>query len=72
MSEMTENAYGIQVKRCCASCAYKKLTRLMTLRRCTKHRKNVKPGYVCKDWVMSDTMKSAGKTTGFRPFDQEW
>ena len=57
MSEMTENAYGIQVKRCCASCAYKKLTRLMTLRRCTKHRANVKPSNVCKDWVMSETLR---------------
>ena len=55
---MTQNDYGIKVKRCCASCQFKKLTRLMTQRRCTKHRTNVTPSNVCKDWEMSETLKT--------------
>ena len=69
---MTQNDYGIKVKRCCASCQFKKLTRLMTQRRCTKHRTNVTPSNVCKDWAMSDLMKTVGSVPDFRPFDQEW
>ena len=55
---MMQNESGIKIKRCCASCAYKKLTRLMTQRRCTKHRTNVKPSDVCEDWEMSETLKT--------------
>jgi hypothetical protein len=60
MSETTfvENAYGVKVKRCCASCKYKKMTRLVKTRRCRKHLANVYPYNVCKDWEMSETLKN--------------
>ena len=56
MSDVVENSYGVRVKRCCASCAHKDVTRLMTLRRCTRLHENVRPGDVCKDWTMSDLL----------------
>ena len=59
-----ENAYGVRVKRCCASCRYKELTRLLTTRRCRKHLETVYPCNVCKDWEMSETLKSAGCSQG--------
>ena len=63
-TRFTRNAYGIQVKRCCASCQYKDLTRAFSLRRCMKHHKDVEPSGCCKHWVMSGTMKSAGCSMG--------
>ena len=59
-----ENAYGIAVKRCCASCRYKEVSRLVRSRRCVKHKKIVKPSDVCDDWEMSETLKSAGRSKG--------
>ena len=58
MKKLVENDFGIRIKRCCASCAYKELTRLMTQRRCTKRKMNVKPSDVCKNWVMSETFRT--------------
>ena len=58
MKNQVKNGFGIRIKRCCASCAYKELTRLVTQRRCTKHRENVKPSDVCKDWEMSETFRT--------------
>ena len=58
--EMVVNPYGIRVKRCCASCAFKDLTRAKSLRRCTKHHRNVRPLDVCNCWLMSKLMESVG------------
>ena len=58
MKNQVQNESGIKIKRCCASCAYKELTRLVTQRRCTKLKKNVKPSDVCKDWEMSETFRT--------------
>ena len=58
MKNQVKNGFGIRIKRCCASCAYKELTRLVTQRRCTKLKKNVKPSDVCKDWEMSETFRT--------------
>ena len=60
--EMVVNPYGIRVKRCCASCAYKDLTRAKSLRRCNKHHRNVRPLDVCHCWLMSKLLKSVGKS----------
>lgn len=57
MNGIEKNSYGVGVKRCCASCAHKGATRLMTLRRCKKHARNVKPVEVCPDWKMSDLLR---------------
>ena len=45
------------VKRCCASCAYKQLTRAVNWRRCRKHRRLVSPHDVCDNWKMKQIMK---------------
>lgn len=58
------NAFGIQVKLCCASCAYKCLTRSVSQRVCTKHNKEVRACEVCECWKMSGLMKSFCKSDG--------
>lgn len=63
-TRFTRNAYGIQVKRCCASCQYKDLTRAFSLRRCMKHHKDVEPSDCCKHWQMSEQLQLAGKSQG--------
>ena len=56
------NQFGFQVKMCCASCAYKVLTRSVTERRCKEHARSVNPSEVCEHWKMSDLLKQAGRT----------
>ena len=58
------NSHGIEVKKCCASCRYKDLTRLMTARFCTKHHKGVKPKCCCEQWAISDQLEAAGRGGG--------
>ena len=58
------NSYGILINRCCASCKFKDLTRLMTARFCLKHQKSVKPRSHCKQWEMSEQMEAAGSGRG--------
>lgn len=58
------NSYGIEVKKCCASCRYKDLTRLMTARFCTEHHKSVKPKDCCKQWALSEQLEAAGSGRG--------
>ena len=58
------NSYGIEIKKCCASCRYKDLTRLMTARFCTQHNKSVKPKSCCKQWAVSEQLEAAGSGRG--------
>ena len=64
MAKFTENKYGIRVRCWCASCRYKELTRASSLRRCTKHHKDVKPNHCCKCWEMSEQLQLAGMSLG--------
>ena len=52
------------IKQCCASCAYKDLTRLMLSRYCSKRKKKVNPGDVCNKWTMSEQLQMAGSGKG--------
>ena len=58
------NSHGIEVKKCCASCRFKDLTRLMTARFCTEHNKRVKPRECCYEWALSDQLEAAGSAGG--------
>ena len=58
------NQYGIRIKKCCASCRHKDATRLMTMRRCMEHDRDVKPGNTCSLWKMADHLKAAGSGLG--------
>lgn len=58
------NSHGIIINRCCASCKFKDLTRLMTSRYCLQHHKSVKPNGYCKQWAMSEQMEAAGRGGG--------
>ena len=58
------NIYGILINRCCASCKFKDLTRLMTSRYCLQHHKSVKPKGCCKQWAISDQLEAAGSGRG--------
>lgn len=48
------NAYGVRVKRCCASCMFKDMTRATTTRYCTKKEHKVNPRDVCDLWKMDE------------------
>ena len=58
------NSHGILINRCCASCRFKDLTRLMTARFCTEHQKRVKPRECCYEWALSDQLEAAGSAGG--------
>lgn len=58
------NSYGIEIEKCCASCRYKDLTRLMTARFCTEHQKRVKPRECCYEWALSEQLEAAGSAGG--------
>ena len=58
--QWTRNDQGIRVKKCCASCAHKDLTRAVSKRYCSISGVCVDPLNVCESWEMSDQMKSAG------------
>ena len=58
--EWARNGQGIRVKKCCASCAHKDLTRAVTKRYCSISGNCVDPHGVCESWEMSDQMKVAG------------
>ena len=58
------NSHGIEIKKCCASCKHKDLTRLLSARFCSLHQKKVKPREGCKQWEMSEQMQAAGLSGG--------
>lgn len=58
--EWVRNGQGIRVKKCCASCAHKDLTRAVTKRYCSISGNCVDPLNVCESWEMSEQMKIAG------------
>jgi len=57
------NAYGIKVKRCCASCQHKCIETDGT-RICAEMMIVVGQKFKCKQWQMSDGLKHAGKSGG--------
>ena len=59
-----KNVFRIKVKKCCASCAFKDLTRAVSARWCEKHGKNVKACEVCPKWRMNRQLKMAGFARG--------
>lgn len=54
------NDYGIKVKRCCASCIHKDLTRAVSKRYCKMNGEYIEPLHVCDSWEMNEQMKMAG------------
>ena len=61
---LMRNSHGIEIKKCCASCKHKDLTRLLSARFCSLHQKKVKPREGCKQWEMSEQMQAAGLSGG--------
>ena len=60
----TTNKYGIVVKMCCASCAYKEATRIYGVRICTQDNKEVPRCHVCDNWKMNKTLQALGREWG--------
>ncbi len=58
-SEVSVNAYGITVKKMCASCAMKEVENDGE-RVCKKMQLKVKQQFCCCHWQMSDGLKNAG------------
>ena len=54
------NEYGIKVKRCCASCIHKDLTRAVSKRYCKMNGECIEPLHVCESWEMNEQTKMAG------------
>lgn len=62
--QVTKNQHGIEVKKCCASCKHKDLTRLVLARYCSQHHEKVKPRECCEQWEMSEQMEASGSGGG--------
>ena len=62
--QVTRNQHGIEVKKCCASCKHKDLTRLVLARYCSQLHEKVKPRECCEQWEMSEQMEAAGSGGG--------
>ena len=56
------NRFGVKVRRCCASCAYKAID--TNSRYCAIQKTNVSPDYICPSWELSDGLENAGKGGG--------
>lgn len=59
--EFVRNVYGLRIKKCCASCAYKDETRSVRKRMCTMSGEEVSPCDCCKAWKMNNLLMRAGK-----------
>ena len=57
------NAYGVKVKRCCASCQHKEITN-EGARGCALMKLKVEQMFECQQWQMSDGLKNAGMGGG--------
>ncbi len=62
--EYIRNAHGIAIKKCCASCRYKDLSKAHSTRFCTRRRKDVKAHNLCRHWEMSKQVQMAGWSEG--------
>lgn len=62
--QFTKNHFGISIKMCCASCAYKEQSILVSKRRCTKHGRKVRTCNLCARWKMDEKSKTVGKSRG--------
>jgi hypothetical protein len=62
-SEICVNAYGITVKKMCASCAMKDVLNDGE-RVCKRMELKVKQQFCCRHWQMSDGLKNAGLQNG--------
>ncbi len=60
------NKFGVTVRKCCASCKYKEVTRAVTVRHCVKKDKDIEQPCVsvCSCWSMSDGLRMAGMACG--------
>ncbi|MBO4891812.1 MAG: hypothetical protein J5502_04335 [Prevotella sp.] len=54
------NMYGVKVKKCCASCAFRAYN-LDGIRICGLDKEEVAARFRCKKWQMSDGLKKAGR-----------
>ena len=57
------NAYGVKVKRCCASCQHKCIDK-EGARVCAQMMIIVEQMFECRQWQMSDGLKNAGMGGG--------
>ena len=55
--EMVRNGYGVNIKKCCASCGNKGLGKTDGRRICIKGEGEVPAEYLCEDWLMNDQCK---------------
>ncbi len=60
---LTRNERGIEIKKCCASCAHKCITP-NSIRICTLTNEKVDSGFLCRGWAMSEGMQHAGRFRG--------
>ena len=61
--ETVKNLYGIEVKRCCASCQYKSID-YEGVRICNQLNLKVQHKFKCSSWKMSYGLQKAGNAQG--------
>ena len=60
----TRNPYDIRIKKCCASCEHKVLTRAFSARFCKEHARKVQSSDLCPKWKIARHLKAVGKSQG--------
>ena len=59
------NDFGLRIKKCCASCAFKELEGTLTpIRQCTLTEEEVEAKHLCPMWELREALKKAGSQTG--------
>jgi len=60
------NNCGIQIKKCCASCAFKviKVINADCERRCSQNGQTVEGTDYCEQWQMAEGLKNLGRRRG--------
>lgn len=63
---MERNNCGIQIKKCCASCAFKviKVINADCERRCSQTDQTVEGTDYCEQWQMAEGLKNLGRRRG--------
>ena len=62
--KIVTNAFGLNVRICCASCAQKGFSKSDLLRHCALKNEEVRPCDVCEDWQMQAMLEKARMTHG--------
>ena len=66
VTPMVRNKFGVRVKKCCLSCAFKEVVSMPSKRYCMKLKEHVKPPsrMLCPYWQMGEQQRMSGLSHG--------